>query len=469
MLDEQDIAARPASASAIRDEDGAIRQAFVEQADRAIEAGDAGALRALVVDLHEADLGDLIEALEPERRPRLIELLGREFDFTALTEVDDTIREEILEELSPAIVAEGVRELNSDDAVTILQDLDKEDQEQILEQLPPPERVALARSLLYPESSAGRRMQTEFIAVPPFWSVGQAIDHMRETADLPERFYELYVVDPGYHFQGAVPLDRLLRTKRPVLISNLIEEKRRSVQATDDQEEVARVFERYNLIAAPVVDESRRLVGVITIDDVVDVIEQEADEDLKALGGVKGDEELSDTVWMIARSRFPWLFANLITAIVASVVIRYFEGAIQQMVALAVLMPIVASMGGNAGTQTMTVAVRALATRDLSDVNTWRIVRREVMVGIVNGLCFALIMGVVAALWFNVTDLGVVMGLAMITVLAAAALGGILIPIALERLGVDPAVSSGPFVTTVTDVVGFFAFLGIATLWFGLR
>ena len=469
MLDEQDIAAKSVSASAIRDDDGALRQEFVEQADRAIEAGDAEALRALVGDLHEADLGDLIEALEPERRPRLIELLGREFDFTALTEVDDTIREEILEELPPETVAEGVRELDSDDAVTILQDLSKQDQEEILDQLPPPERVALARSLLYPESSAGRRMQTEYIAVPPFWTVGQAIDHMRETPDLPERFYELYVVDPGYHFQGAVPLDRLLRAKRPVLISNLIEEERRCVQATDDQEEVARVFEHYNLIAAPVVDESRRLVGVITIDDIVDVIEEEADEDLKALGGVKGDEELSDTVWTIARSRFPWLFANLVTAIVASVVIRQFEGAIQQMVALAVLMPIVASMGGNAGTQTMTVAVRALATRDLSDANTWRVVRREVLVGIVNGLGFALIMGVIAALWFNVSDLGVVMGLAMITVLTAAALGGILIPIVLERLGVDPAVSSGPFVTTVTDVVGFFAFLGIATLWFGLR
>jgi magnesium transporter len=312
-------------------------------------------------------------------------------------------------------------------------------------------------------------MQTEFIAVPPFWTVGQAIDHMRETADLPDRFYELYVVDPGYHFQGAVPLDRLLRTKRPVLISNLIEEERRCVQATDDQEEVARMFERYNLIAAPVVDESRRLVGVITIDDVVDVIEQEADEDLKALGGVKGDEELSDTVWMIVKSRFPWLAANLATALISASVIRYFEGSIQQMVALAVLMPIVASMGGNAGTQTMTVAVRALATRDLSDANTWRVVRRELLVGIVNGIGFALILGVLAAVWFNVTDLGLVIGLAMLTVLAAAALGGILIPIVLERIGVDPAVSSGPFVTTVTDVVGFFSFLGIATMWFGLR
>ena len=469
MLDEQDIAVAPAPASAVRDEDGAIRREFVEQVEAAIEAADTRILRELVVDLHQADLGALIEALAPELRPRLVELVGPEFDFTALTEVEDTIREEILEELAPAAVAEGVRELDSDDAVTILQDLPKEEQEEILDQLPPPERVALARSLLYPEDSAGRRMQTEFIAVPPFWSVGQTIDYMRETADLPDRFYELYVVDPAYHFEGAVQLDRLLRTKRPVLIANLMEKERRCVRATDDQEEVARLFERYDLVAAPVVDDSARLVGVITIDDVVDVIEEEADEDLKALGGVKGDEELSDTVWMIAKSRFPWLAANLATALVSASVIRYFEGSIQQMVALAVLMPIVASMGGNAGTQTMTVAVRALATRDLSDANTWRVVRRELMVGIINGLGFALIMGVVAAVWFNVTDLGLVMAMAMLTVLTAAALGGILIPIVLERLGVDPAVSSGPFVTTVTDVVGFFSFLGIATLWFGLR
>jgi magnesium transporter len=469
MPDDQDIASAPTAALPVRDEDGAIRAEFVARVAAAIEANDTAVLHDLTGNLHEADLGDLIEALEPDERPRLVELLGRDFDFTALTEVDDTIRDEILGELAPETVAEGVRELDSDDAVTILQDLSQQEQEEILERLPPSERVTLARSLLYPEYSAGRRMQTEFIAVPAFWTVGQTIDYMRETEDLPDRFFELYVTDPAYHFLGAVPLDRLLRTKRPVLISNLIEKERRSVRATDDQEEVARLFERYDLVAAPVVDDNNRLVGVIMIDDIVDVIEQEADEDLKALGGVKGDEELSDSVWMIARSRFPWLVANLVTAIIASVVIAYFESSIEKMVALAVLMPIVASMGGNAGTQTMTVAVRALATRELSSANASRIVRRELMVGIINGLGFALIMGTVAAIWFNVHDLGLVIGLAMLTVLTAAALGGILIPIVLERLGADPAVSSGPFVTTVTDVVGFFAFLGIATLWFGLR
>jgi magnesium transporter len=469
MLGEQDIAVTSDPTSRIRDEEGAIRRDIVERVDAAIEAGDADALRALVHDLHEADVGDLIEALDPERRPQLIELMGREFDFTALTEVEDTVREEILEELATATVAEGVRELDSDDAVTILQDLPKQEQEEILEHLPASERVALARSLLYPEDSAGRRMQTEFIAVPPFWSVGQAIDYMRETSDLPERFYELYVVDPAYRFEGAVPLDRLLRSKRPIPILSLMEKERRCVRATDDQEEVARLFERYDLVTAPVVDSGDRLVGVITVDDIVDVIEEEADEDLKALGGVKGDEELSDSVWMIARGRFNWLLVNLATAVLASAVLGAFQGELQKMVALAVLAPIVASQGGNAATQTMTVTVRALATRQLVDANAWRIIIRELAVGLLNGLAFAVITGVVAFAWFKVPDLGVVIGLAMICNLLAAACGGILIPLLLNRLHADPAVSSGPFVTTVTDVVGFFSFLGIATLWFGLR
>jgi magnesium transporter len=471
MLDEKDVAATPAHAPApsLRDEDGALREEFLERVRTAIEAADKAALTELVGELHQADVGDLLEALDPELRPRLIELMGGAFDFTALTEVDDTVREEILDELPAETVAEGVREMDSDDAVYILEDLPKQDQAEILEQLPGPERTALERSLYYPENSAGRRMQTEFIAVPPFWTVGQAIDHMRETEDLPERFYELYVVDPAHRFLGAVALDRLLRTKRPVPISELVDEDRHRVRATEDQEEVARLFEHYNLVAAPVVDEGDRLVGVITVDDVVDVIEQEAEEDIRGLGGVSRYEEISDPVWSVARGRFAWLFANLLTALLASWVISLFEGALEKMVALAVLMPIVASMGGNAGTQTMTVAVRALATRELSRANAWRIIGRELMVGVVNGMAFAVIMGIIAVAWFNVTDLGIVIGLAMVTVLAAAALGGILIPLVLIRLGVDPAVSSGPFVTTVTDVVGFFSFLGIASLWFGLK
>jgi magnesium transporter len=468
MLDEKDMTVTQPPV-ALRDEDGALREEFVQSVREAVEAGDRPAVLALVGDLHEADFGAVIEALDPDLRPRLVELMGREFDFTALTEVDDTVREEILEELPPATVAEGVRELDTDDAVFILEDLPKDEQAEILEQLPAPERVALARSLDYPEYSAGRRMQTEFIAVEPHWTVGQTIDYMRETPDLPERFWELYVVDPDRKLKGVVALDRLLRTKRPVPIADLVEEDLRPVRATDDQGEAARLFERYDLVSAPVVDADNRLVGVLTFDDIVDVIEEEAEEDIKALGGVRGEEELSDSVWTIARGRFPWLFANLLTALLSSWVISNFEGSIAKMVALAVLMPIVASMGGNAGTQTMTVTVRALATRELSSANTWRIIRREVLVGVLNGLAFAVIMGAVAAIWFDVNDLGLVMGLAMVTVLAAAALGGILIPLILTRLGVDPAVSSGPFVTTVTDVVGFLSFLGIATLWFGLK
>jgi magnesium transporter len=467
MLD-QDQTEAAEIAQLPRNKDGSIRKTFVKSVARRIETGDASGLRGLVGDLHEADMGALIEALEPEQRPRLVSLLGIDFDFTALTEVDDAVRDEILDELPPQAVAHGVSELESDDAVAILEDLPQEEQAEILEQLPQPDRAALARSLDYPEESAGRRMQAEFIAVPPSWNVGQAIDYMRETQELPDRFFELYVTDEGRHFVGAVPLDRLLRSKRPVPVSDLMERERHRIRADEDQEEVARMFQRYDLVAAPVVDADDRLVGIITFDDVADVIEQEAEEDIKALGGVR-DEELSDSVWKIARGRFNWLLVNLATAFLASSVLGLFEGQLQKMVALAVLAPIVASQGGNATTQTMTIAVRALATRDLSDANAWRVITRELMVGLLNGIAFAIISGVAAYVWFRVPGLGLVIGLAMICNLVAAALGGILIPLVLNRLRFDPAVASSPFVTTVTDVVGFFSFLGIATLWFGLR
>jgi magnesium transporter len=467
MADDADMTVMPALT--MRMENGEIRPDFLEGVQEAIAADDSAALRELAGDLHDADMGDLLEALDAEQRPQLIQLMGPHFDFTALTEVDDTVRGDILDELSPETVAEGVRELDSDDAVEILKDLPKEEQAQILGQLPPPERVALARSLDYPADSAGRKMQTEVIAVPPSWTVGEAIDYMRETTDLPDRFFEIYVVDPGHRFLGAVALDRLLRSERPVSVSDLMEEDRHRVRATDDQEKVARMFEHYDLVAVPVVDAGDRLVGVITHDDVMDVISEEAEEDIKALGGVSGEEELSDTVATIAKGRFPWLFVNLLTALISAWVISRFQGSIEKMVALAVLMPIVASMGGNAGTQTMTVAVRALATRDLSHANAWRVIRRELFVGLINGLSFALILGLVASAWFEINDLGLVIGLAIICVLVAAALGGILIPLTLIRFGADPAVASGPFVTTITDVVAFFTFLGIATLWFGLN
>jgi magnesium transporter len=449
MLEEKDAAAPP-SVDAMRDEEGALRAEFVEHVAQAITDDDPA-------------------GLEPELRPRLVKLLGRDFDFLVLTEVDATVRQAIVEELGAATVAEGVRELESDDAVAILADLPQDEQTEILEQLPARERVTLARILLYPENSAGRRMQTEFIAVPPAWTVGRTIDHLRETPDVPDRFWELYCVDGADRLQGTVALDRLLRTKRPVPIGELIDEETHSVRVSDDQEDVARLFEHYDLVSAPVVDASDRLVGVITFDDIVDVIEEEAEEDIRALGGVGREEELSDPVLYVARGRFNWLLVNLATAFLASSVLGLFEGELEKMVALAILAPIVASQGGNAATQTMTVAVRALATRELSSVNAARLILREVLVGLVNGLAFAVITGVAAAAWFRLPDLGLVIGLAMICNLVAGALGGILVPLVLHRFRADPAISSGVFVTTVTDVVGFFSFLGIATLWFGLK
>ncbi len=453
----------------MRGSSGAFLPEFVERVSTAVEQADSLFLRELVAELHEADLGNLIEALDPELRPRLVELTGADFDFSALNEVDDSVREEILEELEPETVAEGVRELESDDAVELLQDLPEEDQAEILDKLPLSERAALEHILDYPENSAGRRMQTEFISVPPDWTVGKAIDYMRETPDLPDRFYEIYVVDSAGRWRGVISLDTLLRANRPVDISDLMHEDTRHVAPTDDQEEVARLFGKYNLVAAPVVDAGGRLVGVITIDDIVDVIEQEAEEDIKALGGVTSDEELSDTFLTIVKGRFNWLLFNLATAFLASSVLGLFEGQLEKMVALAVLAPIVASQGGNAATQTMTVAVRALATRELSSSNAKRVVLREALVGLLNGLGFAIITGVAAVAWFKIPGLGIVIGLAMICNLVAGALGGILIPLAIQRVRGDPAVASGVFVTTITDVVGFFSFLGIATLWFGLK
>jgi magnesium transporter len=458
----------PIAEDALHDAQGEVRQAFVTEVAEAIESGDGDRLKHLVAGLHEADQGDLIEALDHDLRPRLIELLGEDFDFAALTEIDDAVREDILDELKTETVIEGMKDLESDDAVYILEDLDKEEQDEILEALPATERVALQRSLDYPENSAGRLMRTDLIAVPPFWTVGQTIDRLRDTEDLPDSFFEIFVVDPGHRFLGNVFLDRLVRTKRPVRVNGIMAQDRHRVRATDDQESVARLFERYNLVSAPVVDEGDRLVGVITIDDVVDVIQEEADDEIKALGGVNRDEEISDDVWYITRSRFTWLFVNLLTAFLAASVLGLFEPQLQKMVALAVLAPIVASQGGNAATQTMTVAVRALATRDLGPANAVRVTLRETAVGLLNGLAFGILTGIIASLWFRDWNIGVVISLAMTVNLVAGALGGILIPLGLQRAKADPAVSSGVFVTTVTDVVGFFSFLGIATLWFGL-
>ncbi len=466
-IDEEDRA-RTRAEDAVADiyaEDGSVRADFLSLVGAAIADRDVLYLRQHVARLHESELGDLLEAIQPEQRLALVRLLGADFDLTALTEVDEAIRLEIVEQMPNSQIAAAIGELDSDDAVYILEDLDKEDREEILAQLPFTERVRLRRALDYPEQSAGRRMQTEFVAVPPFWTVGQTIDYMREDAELPESFTQIFVIDPTFKLLGIVDLDRILRTKRQVRIESIMRETNHPVPAEMDQEEAAQLFEQYDLLSAAVVDENGRLVGVLTIDDVVDVIQEEAEEDFMRIGGV-GDEELSDSLRETSRSRVPWLGVNLVTAFLAASVIGIFDHTIEKIVALAVLMPIVAGMGGNAGSQTMTVTVRALATRSIDIHNAARIIRREAGVGLLNGLLFGLLIGIVAGVWFQDVNIGGIIAVAMLINMIAAALAGIMIPLVLDKVGADPAVSSAVFVTAVTDVIGFFAFLGLATWWF---
>lgn len=445
------------------DDEGAL-VALVRDVRDALEAGKRDRVLELVEDLRTPDLADLIELLDADDRVALIETLGPKFDFEVFSELDETVRDQLSEALPNALLAEAVKELETDDAAYLLENLEESDKQEILAQLPTSERAALERNLEYPEETAGRLMQADFVAVAPFWSVGQVIDYMRDTEDLPETFSEIFVVDPSYRVLGSVELSRLLRTKRDIRVESIMDTERHLVLATEDQEEVARQFRRHDLMSAPVVDENDRLVGVVTVDDVVDVIQDEAEEDIKALAGV-GDETLGDSVYWTARSRVPWLIVNLGTAILASFVIQMFDATIEQMVSLAVLMPIVASMGGNAGTQTMTVTVRALATNKLGPINAPRVISREFVVGIVNGAILSVIMAAVVYIWFGSGMLGAVIAAAMVINMVAAALAGILIPLMMDYLDLDPAPASGVFVTTVTDVVGFFAFLGLAALW----
>ncbi|MCD2182131.1 magnesium transporter [Rhizobium sp. TRM96647] len=464
--------ARPAEAQVadvddIYAPDGSVRSDFLLQVGAAVADRDILFLRRHVAHLHESEMGDLLEAIQPDQRRALVSLLGSDFDLAALTEVDEAIRLDIVEHLPNEQIAAAIGEMDSDDAVYILEDLDQEDREEILAKLPFTERVRLRRSLGYPESTAGRRMRSDFVAVPPFWTIGQTIDYMREDEDLPDSFTEIFVIDPTFRLLGVVELDRVLRSKRDVKVEAVMRQTSHPIPALMDQEEAAQVFEQYDLLSAAVVDENGRLVGVLTIDDVVDVIQEEAEEDLMRLGGV-GDEELSDTVLETSRSRVPWLLVNLFTASIAASVISLFEATIEQIVALAILMPIVAGMGGNAGSQTMTVTVRALATRNLDIHNAWRVVRREAGVGLLNGMLCGTLIGLVAGLWFQDADIGGIIATAMLINMMAAALAGILIPLVLDKVGADPAVSSAVFVTAVTDTTGFFSFLGLATWWFAI-
>ncbi|MDX2259769.1 MAG: magnesium transporter, partial [Hyphomicrobiaceae bacterium] len=416
-------------------------QARVAALSAAVEAGDAAAINALIADLRAPDIADLIEVLEPDERVRLIELAGAEFDFEVLSELDATVRDQLTEALPNDLLAKAVTELDTDDAAYLIESLEADDRKEILDQLDFDDRAALERNLEYDEETAGRLMQSEFVAVAPFWDVGRVIDHMREADDLPEHFSEIYVVDPAFRVLGAVDLSRLLRTKRHVPVGEIMNADRHVVLATEDQEEVARQFRRYDLMSAPVVDENNRLVGVVTVDDVVEVIEEEAEEDIKAMAGV-GDETLADSVYWTARSRIPWLVVNLGTALLASFVIGLFDATIEEMVALAVLMPVVASIGGNAAMQTTTVTVRALATNKLSRLNAARVIGREAVVGLVNGAVISLLIATVVFLWFGSGPLAGVIAAAIVVNLLVAAMSGILIPMALDRFDIDPAPSS---------------------------
>ncbi len=421
------------------------------------------ALLALIEDQHPADVADLIEQMGPDQRRRFVELTGPDLDGEILSELEESVRDEVVALLPASDLAEALRELETDDVVYLVEDLEPETQSEVLKALDAGERVAIERSLSYPEYSAGRLMRRELIAAPPFRTVGEVIDEMRASEELPEHFYEIMVVDPAFHPVGTVPLSRVMGARREVALEALMETDFKSFKVDQPQEDVGYAFNQYHLVSAPVLDGDGRLVGVITIDDAMQALDEEAEEDILRLGGV-GDESLGDAVARVTWRRFPWLAVNLATAVLASLVIGLFDEAIEQVVALAILMPIVASMGGNAGTQTLTVAVRALATKDLTRTNAMRIILRETLVGLLNGLAFAVIVGVIGLIWFGSVMLGVVLAIAMVVNMLAAGLAGILIPLGIEKAGQDPALASAVFVTTVTDVVGFFAFLGVAAL-----
>ncbi len=428
----------------------------------AVAAGDSERLGKLLEPLHPADIADLLEQVDSAHRREILFLGAKFFDGEILSELDEGIREEVIEFLPKEVLDEAVRELETDDVVDLVEDLEQPQQSAILDALEDADRVAVEQALTYPEYSAGRLMQREVVAAPEHWNVGNAIDHLRNNKkELPEQFYHIFVVDPKMQPIGYVTLGKLLSTKRSVPMTEILEDSFRVIPVLQPEADVAYAFNQYHLISAPVVDDGGRLIGMITIDDAMAVLDEEHEEDIMRLAGV-GEGSLSDRVIETTRQRFPWLAVNLVTAILASLVIAQFEATIAQFVALAVLMPIVASMGGNAGTQSLTVAVRAIATKDLTPSNVWRVVRREALVGLVNGLIFAVVMGVVGVLWFGTPMLGVVIAVAMVINLVVAGLAGILVPVTLDRIGVDPALASGAFVTTVTDVVGFFAFLGLA-------
>ena len=430
----------------------------------ALDSSEKQKVIAITKDLSAADIADIINLLPRSEIKSFIEFIENDFNPEILSELEEHIREEVINFLGPTHVAEFLQKLETDDAVHVIEDLDENDKNIILNKIPDIERKDLELSLNYPEDSAGRLMSVDFVSLTPNMNVGEAIDSFRISDDLPIEFYEIYLVNDSSKPIAAISLSNIIRSSRDKSLKDLESHELIMISADMDRELVAYQFERFDLVSAPVVDDKGSLIGVITADDIVEVFKDEAGEDIKLLGGV-GDEDITDSVIETSSNRFSWLFVNLITAVIASIVIGFFGRTIEEIVALAILMPIVASMGGNAGTQTLTITVRSLSTRDLIPLNYKRIINREILVSLLNGILFAVIIGVLSAMWFSNFGLGLVLAIAMVINMVTAGFAGIIIPLILNKLGIDPALASSVFVTTVTDVVGFMVFLGLAALY----
>lgn len=446
------------------EEDYSLDPRVVDAILQAVEAGDTEAIETAMEPLHAADIADILEQIGGADRARLLSLWSRGIDGEILSELDESIRDEVIEALPREVLTEALRALDSDDVVDIIEDLEEPQKELILGALDDSDRAVVTQLLSYPENSAGRLMQREVVTAPEDWTVGQAIDFLRGAVKLPVQFYHVILIDPRLHPVGYVTLGKILSSERDVMLRAITEDSFRTISVMEEEGDVAYAFNQYHLISAPVVDADDRLVGVITIDDAMSVLDDEHEQDVLRLAGVSEESSISDGAMATARQRLPWLIINLFTASLSALVISQFEGTLTRLVALAAVMPIVASTGGIAGTQSLAVAVRALATRDLTNSNARRVIRREMGAGLINGLGLALILGLAATLILHEPLLGVVLGLAMITNQIVAALGGVLVPLSLEKLGLDPALASGTFVTTLTDVMGYLVFLGLATL-----
>ena len=438
---------------------------FINTFSEKIENGNIEFINQTLKDLHEADVANLIENLNPNTRIKLIELESFNINPEIFIELNESIQSEVLQLLSIDSIIKIIKRLESDNAIKILENLEKDTKEKVLEKLPPKDKFLLEEGLSYPEDSAARIMQREFTAVPSNWTVGQTIDYVREDKDLPEEFLEIFIVDNDFKPIGTVPSSRVLRTSRDLKMNSIMIEMPVLISANMDQEEVGHTFENYNLVSAGVVNKNNKLVGMITADDVVTVVQEEAEEDVLRLAGV-GDEEITDSVMLKTKRRFNWLLLNLFTALLATWVISNFGASIEQMVALAFLMPIVASMGGNAGMQTLAVTIRAIATKELSKSNFNRVVGKEFLIGILNGIIFAVITAVIVQLWFKQLNLSLLIAVSMVLNMIVAGLFGILVPVSLKKLNIDPALASSVFVTTITDVIGFLSFLGLGSLYF---